>query len=926
MNSKCYHNHFKLTKLKWLTIAGALAFSSQLSTVPAQEISGIFSGTPSETKRLIVVLEDSNTRSSGTRDRKDQVATTQDRFISQLTDFGSEISGAMSGVTVEKLGQFNPIVVVKNASLATAEAIKNTGMAVIVEEDVAHPPTLSDSIPLIGADSAWGLGYSGAGQAVAVLDTGVDKTHPDLRDQVADEACYSTTSSAYSTTTLCPNGSEEQEGNGAGVNCDSSISGCDHGTHVAGIVAANGSVNGVAKDADIIAIQVFSKFDNSTYCGGTPSPCALSFTSDQIAGLERVLELHQSGMAIAAVNMSLGGGNYSDICTGAIQTVIDQLRDAGIATIVASGNNGYTNGIASPACIASAISVGATDDSDNVASFSNSADILDLLAPGSGIISTLPNRSDGSKSGTSMAAPHVAGAWAILKSADPTASVDELLRLLKSTGQRIEDSRSGIPNSPRITKRINLAKAIDRLAPADTTAPDIQVQPSSYDFGDVTVGDSSRGKRLTISNIGDSDLVIGSVTLPGTKFVISNDNCSNTTVAAGANCTITVTFTPSSEGAKTATVSIPSNDSDTATATVTLTGNGIEAVQLLPDISVTPMSYDFGDVLVGESGVKRLTISNVGDGDLEIGSVSLAGADIIISRDNCSNTTVAAGANCTVTVTFTPTSDGAKTATVSIPSNDSDAATVQVKLNGHGLIEEVGSTPTPASCQIYAVQDEGLNNSQFFIISPDDGQVSNLGPLYKGHDIESLAIHPQTNMIYAASGDDVANGKEKGHLYMVDAQTGELFSVGNTGFDEIEDLAFSADGETLWAWAKGDGLITINVATGAGVMVAASDMLVEGLALNINDSNVLYGAVQADLWKYDMGANTLDVICAGKLLGETESLERVAPAHLLFGTHKDKTLSLHLLDPSTCEIIVDADISTDRFDDVEGIGWPLNCQ
>jgi hypothetical protein len=138
-------------------------------------------------------------------------------------------------------------------------------------------------------------------------------------------------------------------------------------------------------------------------------------------------------------------------------------------------------------------------------------------------------------------------------------------------------------------------------------------------------------------------------------------------------------------------------------------------------------------------------------------------------------------------------------------------------------------------------------------------------------------------------------------------------------------LAFSADGETLWAWAKGDGLITINVATGAGVMVVASDILVEGLTLNIND-NILYGAVKTDLWKYDMGANTLEVICAGKLLGETESLERVPPALLLFGTHKDQTLSLHLLDPSTCEIIVDADISTDQFDDVEGIGWPLNCQ
>jgi hypothetical protein len=752
------------------------------------------------------------------------------------------------------------------------------------------------------------------------LIPGVDKTHPDLREQVVEEACYSSTSTAYSTTSLCPNGSEEQQGNGAGVNCDSSISGCTHGTHVAGIVAANGSVTGVAKDADIIAIQVFSKFNSSTYCGGSSSPCALSFTSDQIAALERVLELHQSGVAIAAANMSLGGGNYSDYCTGAIGIIIDQLRDAGIATVVASGNSGYTDGIASPACISSAISVGATNDSDKVASFSNSADILDLLAPGSGIVATLPGDSQGSKSGTSMAAPHVAGAWAVLKSADPNASVDQLLRLLQNTGKSIEDSRTGIANPPRITKRINLAKAIERLVPSETTAPDIQVQPLSYDFGDVTVGDTSSVKWLTIRNIGDADLKIDSVSLSEADFVISNDNCSNTTVAAGASCTVKVSFVPQSEGAKTGTVSIPSNDSDTATATVTLIGNGIEAVELLPDISVSPTSYDFGDVLVGDSSTQTLTIDNVGDGDLLIGSVTLSGADFMMSN-NCA--TVTAGDSCTVTITFTPSSEGAKTATVSIPSNDSDTATVLVNLTGNGLIEASG-TPTPASCQLYAVQDEGLNNSQFFTISTD-GQVTNLGPLYKGYDIEALAIHPQTNMIYAASGDDVANGNEKGHFYMVDGQTGELFSVGDTGFDEIEDLAFSADGETLWAWAKGDGLITIDVATGAGVLELASDVLVEGLALDLNNDNVLYGAVQADLWKYDRDANTLDVICAGKLLGETEGLEILPPAQLLFGIHKDRTLSLHLLETTTCEMVVGAEIPTDRFDDVEGIGWPMNC-
>ncbi|RKZ50698.1 MAG: hypothetical protein DRR08_30025, partial [Candidatus Parabeggiatoa sp. nov. 2] len=83
---------------------------------------------------------------------------------------------------------------------------------------------------------------------------------------------------------------------------------------------------------------------------------------------------------------------------------------------------------------------------------------------------------------------------------------------------------------------------------------------------------------------------------------------------------------------------------------------------------------------------------------------------------------------------------------------------------------------------------------------------------YKRHDIEALAIHPKTDMIYAASGNDIADGNLNGHLYQIDGQTGELYPVGSTGFEEIGDLTFSQDG-TLWAWAKGDGLITIDITT-----------------------------------------------------------------------------------------------------------------
>ena len=111
-------------------------------------------------------------------------------------------------------------------------------------EDRLHKPVLLDSVPLIGADQAWEDGYDGTGRTVAVIDSGVDSTHPFLAGRVVEEACYSTTSGVQSTT-LCPNGADEQIGPGAGKHCSLDLEGCWHGTHVAGIVAGDGVLFGL---------------------------------------------------------------------------------------------------------------------------------------------------------------------------------------------------------------------------------------------------------------------------------------------------------------------------------------------------------------------------------------------------------------------------------------------------------------------------------------------------------------------------------------------------------------------------------------------------------------------------------------------------------------------------------------------------------
>lgn len=313
---------------------------------------------------------------------------------------------------------------------------------ITIEEDIAVPPILQNSIPQVGANNVWSSGYTGLGQSIAILDTGIDKNHPFIAGKVISEACYSSN--------LCPNGQTSQIGPGAGINCSLSIPNCDHGTHVAGIAAGMGSFSGVAKDANLISIQVFSNFNNSLGAN----------TSDIIRGLERVYELRGT-YQIAAVNLSLGGGTYSSFCDGfstATTVAISNLYSSGIATAIASGNNGTSNAVTWPACISKAVSVGSVSKADVVSNFSNSASFLSLLAPGESIYSSVPG-GFGYKSGTSMAAPHVAGSWALLKSKWPYTPVKEALNSLQLTGKLVTDSRNGMTK-----QRIQVDQAIQNLS------------------------------------------------------------------------------------------------------------------------------------------------------------------------------------------------------------------------------------------------------------------------------------------------------------------------------------------------------------------------------------------------------------------------------------------------------------------------------
>lgn len=382
------------------------------------------------------------------------IATAQSALLSRLAGYAP---------TNVKIYPYVPYLALTVDSIAALTALYADPVVVAIFEDIPVPPLLDESVPLIRADSAHIIFYTGNGQAVAVLDTGVDKSHPALAGKVISEACYSTNNAAQGSSSFCAGGVASSTATNSGVNCVATVNGCDHGTHVAGIVA------GVAPQASIIAMQVFSRFTDggaNTFCSnaGRTSPCTLTYTSDQIAALNRVYSLRNT-YNIASINMSLGGGQNTAPCNNdARKSNIELLRGAGIATVISAGNSGFRNAMGAPACISAAISVGATTKNNQVAGYSNLASFTTLHAPGSDIRSAVLFDSFAPKDGTSMAAPHVAGAIAVFKDARSNATVNEIVNALTTTGPLISDQRSGGTVSKR---RLDVYSALCALITCD---------------------------------------------------------------------------------------------------------------------------------------------------------------------------------------------------------------------------------------------------------------------------------------------------------------------------------------------------------------------------------------------------------------------------------------------------------------------------
>ena len=366
--------------------------------------------------------------------------------------------------------------VVTHASNGSAELTLESGEYLLYVYDIAARPTTFEleitlpatglieefpEVPYIGRDFDWNLnlvnapevwaqGFTGEGTLVAVVDTGVDYRHPDLDDNI------------YVNPGEIAGDGIDNDGNGfvddvhgwdftTFDNDPSDING--HGTHVAGTIAAerNGfGTTGVAYDATILPVKVLG--DN-----GSGSPNAIA------AGIRYAVDVGAD-----VINLSLGGG-----VTRALVNALRYAWSNDVIVVAASGNDAASSPGA-PAIYSSVLSntlsVGAHDRAGVRSSFSNrvgSSGSVQIDAPGSRIASTAPGGGYRFLSGTSMAAPHVAGVAALAYSANPDVSAADLRTLLVGGANRTvrgSDSVGGV----NAARTVALAYQFDLLATNDT--------------------------------------------------------------------------------------------------------------------------------------------------------------------------------------------------------------------------------------------------------------------------------------------------------------------------------------------------------------------------------------------------------------------------------------------------------------------------
>jgi subtilisin family serine protease/uncharacterized membrane protein YgcG len=369
---------------------------------------------------------------------------------------------------------------------------KNPAVASVVI-DYPVQAELSLSVPFINATKTWrrqmdGINITGAYNTVCVVDTGVDYNHIDLG------GCAYTSNLNTAGCGKVPSGYDFVNDD------DDPRDDHGHGTHVAGIVGANGTTIGVAPGVRIIPMKVLNS-------GGG------GFSSDVASAIEWCTN-NATKFNITIITMSLGGSqNYSTHCDATSEgsiyaAAVNAALAQNISVVASAGNFANYTGVTAPACVNNITSVASSGVDDLLSTFTNTGVITDLVAPGNSIVSTKKGGSTETRSGTSMAAPHVAGAYALLNQyhiAESGMMLDPVVAesTMKQTGINITDTRGGLNNNYTRIDLLNALVFLDDAVPLITFVAPTPDDNNATNAANVTINITSN------ENLGNVTLEFG---------------------------------------------------------------------------------------------------------------------------------------------------------------------------------------------------------------------------------------------------------------------------------------------------------------------------------------------------------------------------------------------------------------------------------
>lgn len=583
---------------------------------------------------LIVEYDDTSIQQIANTMRKSKVRQVDDANITafkvkELSSLKEDVDGSFNRADMQHLKTYEhlPMSFKRFTSeSALKDFLANANVKAVYENERMHK-VLAQSLPLINQPTVATAGLEGLGTTVAVIDDGIDYTNSAFGGCSAPNAPSTTCRVVYTQ-------------NFAATSSASNA----HGTNVSAIVL------GVAPLTKIAMLNVFDSTD-------------LASVSDITNAINWAIA-NKATYNIVAINMSLGGDTkFTSVCNSDwSRTPVNNAKNAGITVVVASGNSAFTDGIASPACAANAISVGAVYDSnigginwgvcndastatDKVTCFSNSANFLTMLAPGSSIVA-----GGITQSGTSQASPHVAGAVAVLRSTYPSETLSQTKTRLTSSGVAILDSRNNITKP-----RLNLLEA---ARPAnDAFANRITLSGTSgSSTGLSTVASKEGSEPNHAGNVGGSSVWFKWVATASGQVTLSTANSDFDTLLA--------VYTGNSVSALT---QVTSNDNETqSTQTSQLVFQAVSGTEYqiaVDGVSLNSADADAGlvslawslntsaasnlslsvsgpsDIIVGQSSDYILTLSNLGPQSATNAKVLLtvpSGATFVSATSGCS--------------------------------------------------------------------------------------------------------------------------------------------------------------------------------------------------------------------------------------------------------------------------------------------------